>query len=76
MQQQQQQQHMNKKDDNVGTEIMTSEGSEKELNLEDKKFILITFNIYMPQYREGIGTLLFVGCLRVIEPFLSPHRYK
>jgi len=76
LQQQQQQQHINKEEEDLETEITTSEGSEKELNLEDKNFILITFNIYMPQNREGIGTLLFVGCLRVIEPFLSPHRYK
>jgi hypothetical protein len=33
-------------------------------------------SVYISQYRAGFGTLLIVGCLRVIEPVLSPHRYK
>lgn len=76
MQQQQQQQHMNKKEDDVENEIRSSEGSEKELNLEDKKFI---FNYIQHLYAPKSGRnwhLAFVGCLRVTEPFLSPHRYK
>ncbi len=32
--------------------------------------------VYMPQVWAGFGTLLLVGCLRVTEPDLSPHRYK
>jgi len=57
-QQQQQQQHMNRTKQDVEIEILTSEGSGKECILEDKKIIFNTFNIYMPQNREGIGTLL------------------
>ncbi len=30
----------------------------------------------MSQNWVGIGTLLLVGCLRVLEPNLSPHQYK
>lgn len=29
----------------------------------------------MSQHWAGIGTFTFVGCLRVIEPVLSPHLY-